>query len=320
MKSIKRKAGFTLVELMVVLAILGIVVAGVLGLMTRQNKAYHSEEAIIDLQMNGRVAMDRISRILRMAGFGCAGNIGAGNPVSGFTTILTATNSNSSPDSLTLISGLRQVAIVDDGDGTPGETFVASTIPIAMIDNLSIGDCFDDAAVYKRYFFITPRQENTFRDIVAGGVGAGTITTNTSLTTTEGDNVYTVRPYTIGIYTDSNNVDCLGINDGSGNDAIAEHIENLQFEYGWDADDNGMIDAAEWVDDPAGNEADVRAVRVLLLFRSAHPDREFEDRNDDDPITVGRQYTLADHVITDPDVHFHRHLIQTTVFLRNMNL
>lgn len=60
--------GFTLVELMVVIGIFGVIMGAVYSIyLTHQRNAY-SQEELIDVQQNLRIAMDRITRDLRMAG------------------------------------------------------------------------------------------------------------------------------------------------------------------------------------------------------------------------------------------------------------
>lgn len=64
----KNQAGFTLVELLIVAALLGIVMTAVLGLVqVSQRQAYTTEE-VVDVQQNLRVALEWMSRDLRMAG------------------------------------------------------------------------------------------------------------------------------------------------------------------------------------------------------------------------------------------------------------
>jgi prepilin-type N-terminal cleavage/methylation domain-containing protein len=323
---IKSQKGFTLVELMVVLAILGIVVVGVLGLVTRQNKAYHSEEAIIDMQMSNRVAMDRLTHLVRIAGFGCQQNIS--NGVNGFTTVITATNNNNAPDSLIIISGLRKIGVIDDGDGTAGETFTTTVIPIVMDDSRPLSDFFNDSN--KQYFYISPAISKGFLTIAGDGVNDTNKTLTKisgNITLNEGDNVYTVKAYTLAI--NSGNL-TINENTGAGNQVYAENFEDLQFQYGWDANNNGAIDTSEWVDNPAGSEGQVRAVRIQILARSSQPDRDFFDLHDDDGATAGKQYIIADHSITLDtnetngfnsafDHHYHRYPVETIVFIRNLN-
>ncbi len=62
--------GFTLTEIMVALAVAGILLASIYNLYISQSKTYTVQEEISDMQQNARVAMDILSRHIRMAGFG----------------------------------------------------------------------------------------------------------------------------------------------------------------------------------------------------------------------------------------------------------
>jgi hypothetical protein len=262
-----------------------------------------------------------------MAGFGCQANIGSG--VNGFTHVISATNISNAPDSLTLVSGLRKVGVVNDGDATANETFTTSVIPLLMDDGRPLSDFFNDST--KKYFYLSPAISKGFLTIASGGVNNTnkTLTNNGgSVTVNEGDNVYAVRAYTLAI--NSGNL-TINENTGAGNLVYAENIEDLQFQYGWDADNNGRITAGEWVDDPSGSEDLVRAIKVYLLARSGQPDRDFTDLHDDNAATAGKQYTIADHTITLDsndanginsafDHHYHHYPVETTVFIRNLNL
>jgi len=336
---INRK-GFTLVELMVVLVILAVIVVGVFGVIITQNKAYHSEEGIIDMQANAQIALQRISRLVRMTGFGCKDNISSTNQIyvdttTSFSTVITATNNSTSPDSLTVVMGLTRVGVVDnDNDPTNGSyptNTSTATVPIVRDPNIDpLSTLFDTStSSYKHYFYISPADNNDFLSVSAIGTSFLTKTVD-NITVNEGDVVYTVRPYTIRLYTDAQGISCLGIDDGSGIDSCAENIEDLQFQYGWDADNSGAIDTAEWVDDPTGNEDKVKSIQVFILGRTANPDRDFIDLHDDNATIAKKQYTIADHTITldddenngfdSPfDQHFHRYLLETTIMVRNLN-
>jgi hypothetical protein len=95
---------------------------------------------------------------------------------------------------------------------------------------------------------------------------------------------------------------------------VAEGIEALQFQYGWDANENGEIEDGEFVDDPTGNEADIRAVRIYLLARTLSADPTYTDPNP--------TYTLANQTLTlgADDLKYHRQLFIETVMVRNLNL
>lgn len=65
----EREAGFTLVELLVVVAILGIVTMAVSNLYISNQRSSSTTEEVSDVQQNVRVALDFLSRDIRNAGF-----------------------------------------------------------------------------------------------------------------------------------------------------------------------------------------------------------------------------------------------------------
>lgn len=71
--------GFTLVELLVAMAILGVLTAGIFSLYNTQHKVTHIEADVVDVQQNLRMATEGLTKDIRMAGF--ALTVGDGNPV-----------------------------------------------------------------------------------------------------------------------------------------------------------------------------------------------------------------------------------------------
>jgi prepilin-type N-terminal cleavage/methylation domain-containing protein len=61
--------GFTMIELMIATAMLGLVMAGLLGLLRASLSAYARGSNTIDAQQNARVALDRIAKEIREAGY-----------------------------------------------------------------------------------------------------------------------------------------------------------------------------------------------------------------------------------------------------------
>jgi prepilin-type N-terminal cleavage/methylation domain-containing protein len=61
--------GFTLVELLIVITIFGLVIGGMYGLYDSMQRTTVYQEDFIDIQQNLRVAMDRVSRDIKMAAF-----------------------------------------------------------------------------------------------------------------------------------------------------------------------------------------------------------------------------------------------------------
>jgi prepilin-type N-terminal cleavage/methylation domain-containing protein len=67
-KAFYREAGFTLIELLIVMGMLGFVITAIYSLyLTHQRSAYTQDE-VVEVQQNVRIAMDSITRDLRNAG------------------------------------------------------------------------------------------------------------------------------------------------------------------------------------------------------------------------------------------------------------
>ena len=65
-----KEKGVTLIELVVALAISAILIAGIYRAFIHQQKSYATQEQVADMQQNVRVAINRLMREIRMAGFG----------------------------------------------------------------------------------------------------------------------------------------------------------------------------------------------------------------------------------------------------------
>jgi prepilin-type N-terminal cleavage/methylation domain-containing protein len=67
--SLREQAGFTLVELMVAMSIFLLILVGIFQVFDPSRNAYQVSERKLDVQQNARVAMDRMARQIRMAGY-----------------------------------------------------------------------------------------------------------------------------------------------------------------------------------------------------------------------------------------------------------
>jgi prepilin-type N-terminal cleavage/methylation domain-containing protein len=65
----RRQSGFTIVEVLVALSIFLLILMGIMQVFEPSNLAYQTSQRKLDVQQNGRVAMDTIVRQLRMAGY-----------------------------------------------------------------------------------------------------------------------------------------------------------------------------------------------------------------------------------------------------------
>jgi type IV pilus assembly protein PilW len=79
----KNNRGFTLVEMMISVAIFGIVMAGIYQTYDSQQKTYIIQEQVIDMQQNQRTALYFLGQELRMAGYDPTSDM---TPSPGFVT------------------------------------------------------------------------------------------------------------------------------------------------------------------------------------------------------------------------------------------
>lgn len=76
--SAKANGGFTLIELMIALAISGIVMGSIYSAYLAQQRTYLAQEQVVEMQQNIRAAMDIMVRQIRMAGYDPSGAAAAG--------------------------------------------------------------------------------------------------------------------------------------------------------------------------------------------------------------------------------------------------
>jgi type IV pilus assembly protein PilW len=74
----KNDDGFTLTELLVAMAVTGVVMAGIYSSYHTQQKSYLAQEQVVGMQQNLRAAMYSVARSVRMAGYDPLGSANSG--------------------------------------------------------------------------------------------------------------------------------------------------------------------------------------------------------------------------------------------------
>lgn len=69
LRNLKDDKGFSLVELIIVCGMVGLVMAAIFTLYQAHQRTAYTQEEVVEVQQNLRIAMDSISRDLKMAGF-----------------------------------------------------------------------------------------------------------------------------------------------------------------------------------------------------------------------------------------------------------
>lgn len=240
--------GFSLVELLVVLAIFGIAIAGIFSIFLSSQRSVNSEEQVVELQQNQRVGLESVTRDLRWAGFLIPGTDNA-IATAGTDTLVINT-----------ISGSKKVAQIDSGFTT---TATLHTITLKEPINLESGKFVriirpaNAAQPLPKVLTLTADSSSTTLSLTGftsgqiyleGDIVAQYIGDPTATPTDESPN--TISYSLVG--TD------LIRNNGTGNQIVASGISGLTFSY--------LLDDGTEPADPAtiGDLADIRNVRITL--------------------------------------------------------
>lgn len=102
---------------------------------------------------------------------------------------------------------------------------------------------------------------------------------------------------------------------------IAQNIENLQFEYNGDFDDDGQLDGFQpWKD--KWTEAEINRIRQIKIYLLGRTPSRFVSVSGKVPNNIYhyRRPTISDSKGSDRDDYHRRFLLETTVNVRNLNL
>jgi len=260
-----QQRGVSLLEILVALAITGVVTLAVFKTYITQHRHYLVQEDITDIQQNARAAIDEITKHVRMAGYGLPMTL----------TAIQAANTN--PDTITLTYNASDC-----------ETFIEAPMPLPSSE-LKCGtelSCFRDGMfvyIYEpavnigEWFEITHVQESPTH------MQHNTMTLSRKYDTGSKILVMTQVKFFID-YTDADHPNLMIQFMGQAPQVYSMNISDLQFRYKMK---NGLI-----LDQPLLAD-DIREVLVSLTGRSREPDPEATDSSD--PYRH-REFATAIHV------------------------
>jgi prepilin-type N-terminal cleavage/methylation domain-containing protein len=243
------RRGVTLIELLVAVSITGLLVGGIYRTFVSQQHTYTVQEQIVDMQQNVRLAINRMTRELRMAGYGRVNGInqnaitpgGGGNSVTvvGGYQVLTTLSANATSGSKTIL--------VNDASGF--NTGTKQYLSINGTESLQIQKITGNQIDFK------------------GG-------TQLSDEHFAGEPVFLIMAitYSIGGFEGKSSL-LRDENLGQGPQPVAENIENLRFRY--------VMNTGETLDVvPAARFDDIRMVQVTLVARTDRIDPELAKAGD----------------------------------------
>ena len=301
-----KNSGFTLVELMIAIAISALAMGAAYSLFISQQKTYTAQQGVLEIQQNARAGMYYLAREIRLAGFnhrkfnkdGIVGIIEAGPGKVRFTMDI-YDNVNDDGDVDGLLTGPNEIGFCDKSISISGEDIIYALMDDADSDGLP------DTLTPRG----TPMPDVLGRDDVIGGGGPDPLVEDIEAIgfayayDNDGDGKLDFAD------TDGN-----GVQDSGEPTFWAVDTDNDQWlDTNLDTDADGDIDA----DDTAGGGAmpsgdvhvdQIRSVRLWILVKSPNPDVGFVNQE---------TYVIGDKHLAVND-NFRRRLLTASIMCRNM--
>ncbi|MDT8317972.1 MAG: PilW family protein [bacterium] len=285
---IKRGHGFTMIELIVAMAVASVVAMSGFALFNQSNWSYQVQENIGEAQQNARVAMDRMVRDIRMAGFGLPEPpytvLGLKSPI----TVSDATGYNGS-DKITILGIGYEAGVLStaSGENEKEDPYLCYSPTTSGGDKILAANKVLSSRRYVSVdgVFFAELDTVASSDVCVGGVQLPLGTPGKLKGNFDAGTVYVIQAVEYSIATDLKGCSaaspCLVSKDstglrGSGNQLLAENIEDIQFAYGLDATGDGVLDyttytTASFVDSTL-KESQIRAVRLSVSARTRKKD------------------------------------------------
>ncbi len=307
--------GFTLIEMLVVIALLAIIMIGLLNLLDTSTKISVVETELADTQENVRFASYHIMRTARMMGSSAmpfAANVGGSDMWFAGELVSNAVGTTATPfgnvevargsDVLTL-RGFFEIApfFTDRGDlGTTSITIRESDSGEVINDNLSN---VDETILEGRGLFLMGRMDQSeyaVGQIAAGSskdpdadapdrelvINFGTGSSQWSslnpsgVTAPPNFDVYRVgimESYTYYVAPDFTLQRLRADSTGASSEPVAVNIGSLQIELGVDANNDNQVDDTEWLSSPTATQAAAGQVIAMRITVFGRTGREVPD-------------------------------------------
>ena len=320
-----RERGFTLVELLIAMAVASIVAMSGFALFSQSNWSYQVQENVGEAQQNARVAMDRIVRDIRTAGFGLPDSpdiFGFESPI----TVSDATGHDGS-DTITILGIGYEVGVLSAGANENKKTkdYICysrtTTEEKIVVNGAKVGSSRKYVNIDGLFF---AELDDTGTDSVAcdGGITLPLEEPSTLSSNFKSGTVYVIQAVEYSIATDITGCSvanpCLVSEDfsglrGTGRQLLAENIEDIQFAYGLDVKNGKIYDEAapytraSFENSPTADEESIRAVRITLSART---------RNKDPKGATFTRPAIENHPESGSD-NYRRRILTKVVKLRN---
>lgn len=276
-RSARRTSGFTLVEILVVMTIFGVVIGAVYSLYLTHQKTAYVQEDVVDLQQNLRIAMDSITRDMRMAGMlvplgtnplanGSLNNYSTSvqiNTASAAGQFARVARSKTTAAFSTFSTSVDAPESVDGLAGAGGTVYVRLLRPINRSNLLSSATAnlvLDDVATNRDGLTVAIKWSDGGNFSAGIGIDSGDIIAQAGPSVPTPDPGFDSIVYSLIPCSDAPSLKCLNRGVNGTQDEIASNISSIRFSYLHDDGTEGNTPS-----DPAT----IRSVRVTITGQTA---------------------------------------------------
>ncbi len=275
MKKPKRSPGLTVLELMVALALSGLLISLLYRTFVNQNKTYAVQERVLDMNQSARAAISQVIREVRIAGFGRVA--GEFRPVVGYESkILPVQFKGKQGEIISYRNVINrdtpQVGWLTLITAVQAETHRARIlyqIPRyeLILDRVSSNDQSLFDLENKRYVSLDGVESNEITSIVettVDGKRAYQVRFRFPIIYNHGDGDYVYPVTAISLQVEGRE------ELGAATQPAAENIESIRFDYFTGRAVNGNPE-------PAANDRDIRMIRATITARTNMADPDFKE-------------------------------------------
>jgi len=246
---LKGEKGLSIVELLIVLAISGILTGALYQTFIGVQKTCAIQEQVVDVRQNVRCAIDRMTRELRMAGYG--GNIlETFGSVNTYPSLINTAN-GADQDFITIVMAEEVATLSQNAASGSNQLILSGSNP---------GEIFNTD---KKKYLCLNGQNNYLVQSVSGN----TVTLATPLLEDHliNESVSLVKAITYKILPNTTDL-VRDENTGEGGQVVAEGVEDLQLRY--------TLSDGTVVDSPA-TPSDIRIVSITVTARTKMNDPQY---------------------------------------------
>jgi len=292
------EAGFSLVELLVVIIMFGILTTAGYNLFREQSRINQTQQNMLEIQSSARAAMQVLIQSFSHAGFGCGDNIGS-NPVAGMGSPIVAADqpfNGTTPDSVTVVYGYEHVATVTTNSAN------STIIPVDSSSRMGTTD-------YTKFISLFPSSSPNISYEIQDVPSTTSIELDTEISVTNSTKIFRVNPlqYIIvdGVLRERETA-------GARDEAIIYDIQDFQLAY--TEDDSDLSDLTNWQDSPL-NPRNVKAVWIYMILRTQDREPGYQSTR-----IFQLPWKTAGGINSNTfPTGFHYQEFQTQVWLRNAN-